>query len=589
MELQTYFSIINKRKKLIAIVFSVLFLMIVVVTLLIPPKYSSTAGLRVLTPIGGGTNYLNFDIYYATRLMNTYASMASSTTVADEIKKKFNLTTTPDISADIIPDSELIRITVSEREPVLSASIANSIAEILLANKNETTLQAQTSSEAAINTQLKEINQRLSDARNKHKDIFIPYTQNNDRIAVLNSQIQSDLQMIVTMTDRIGQGRQNRVAADILTSQETQLTALQTKLDQERAQLDSMNTKSAEDSNLIANAEREIALIEQEYTNMVNQLDQIKALQVLQGSSDPLVLVDRAEPEKSPSSPNYLLVFILGFFISLFVAVLAAMALENLDDTYVSPGQITSLAKAPLWGEIPEKKTLPAKELISDEDETKSDPKINELEIQSILQNKSLRSLIISSVDDSEGDAEASVRLATEFARIGRKTVLVDANINAPSIHKHFQTVENDQGLYEVLGEKTSLDSALKKSGKSNLCILAAGLPDVNKDNKIDPEKMSELIDQLQSKFSIVIIDIPSMMTLNGDDNFITRTDGVILVIGFGSSRKKNIRANIDLLEKLHTPLLGYIHSHEEKLSSSQSFLEKMINRKADSDLTNLQ
>lgn len=589
MELQIYFSIITKRKKLIAIVFSVLFLLIVVITLLIPPKYSSTARLRVLTPISGGTNYLNFDIWYATRLMNTYASMASSTTVVDEIKKKFNLTSTPDINAVVIADSELIRITVLDRDPVLSASISNSIAEILLANKNGAAIQAQTSSKEAINLQLKDISQKLNDARNKHKEIFVPYTQNNTRIAILTAQIQSDLQMSVTMRDRIEQGRQNGVGADILTAQEAQFTALLSKIDQERAQLDTMNTKAAEDSDLIANTQREITLIEQEYTNIVNQLDQIKALQALQSSSDALVLVDRAEPNARPFSPNYLLVFILGIFISVFVAVLAAIALENFDDTYISPSQISTLAKTPLWGEIAKKKYPPAKEAITNEGEKSIDPKISELEIHNIPQNNSLKSLIISGVDDSDGDAMASIRLATEFAQTGRKTILVDGNLNAPSIHKHFRKIENDQGLNEVLCKNVSLDSAIKKSGKANLCILTAGLSDAKMDTKIDPQKMSEIIDQLQSKFSMVIIDIPSMTALKGKDDFVTRTDGVILVIGFGNSRRKNIQANINILEKLNTPLLGYVHSREEKPSTSQSFLEKIINRKADSDLVNLQ
>ncbi|MHC1785266.1 MAG: hypothetical protein AB9891_21390 [Anaerolineaceae bacterium] len=579
MELQTYLSIVNKRKKQIAIGFSALFLLVVIITLLIPPKYSSTARLRVLTPIGGGTNYLNFDIWYATRLMNTYASMASSSAVKDEIKKKFNRATDLDISATVIADSELIRITVLDSDPIMSASIANSIAEILLANKNDSAIQAQTASDAVISNQLEAVTQKLIAARAKYRDIYIPYTQNNNRISALNTQIQNDQNLYISIKDRIEAGRQTNTSAAVLNAQESQLEEIQARIDQKSAEVDAMNAKAAEDANLIDSAQSDIALLENQYSNIVLQMDQMKSLQALQYGSESLILVDEALASRSPSIPNYLLVFILGFFLSLFVSVMVAVTLENMDDSFLSPNQISALHRTPFWGETFNQGESQFNQFSDSEVQGQMYPRINELKIENFPQNQSLRSLIISGVEKESSITSTMVKMALEFARQGRKTVLIDGNFNNPMVQTHFLSVGNEYGLWDVLVGKVSLKAALSETGRNNLAVLTAGQPEGKIENQINFAKMGKIVEELQTRYSMVIIGIPCISEWRRDDSFIYQTDGVVLAIEYGNSHKRNISKMIAYLENLNIPMLGYILAHEQKITPSSHHPENTADR----------
>jgi capsular exopolysaccharide synthesis family protein len=589
MELRTYLSIINKRKKLIAIVFFLLFLLVVIVTLLIPPKYSSTARLRVLTPIGGGTNYLNFDIWYATRLMNTYASMASSSTIIDEVRKKFNLTSDPDISATVIADSELIRITVLDYDPVLSASIANSIAEILLANKNSSAIQAQSAADSVLSSQLDAVNQKLSDARARYRDIFIPYTQNNSKISLLTAQIQNDQNMYITIKDRIESGRQQTaISPTILAAQEAQLADLQSHIDQNTSNLETMQSKAAEDSNLINDAQSEITLIQAQYSNIVTQMDQMKSLQALQYSSEGLIVVDQAVPGRTPASPNYMLVFVLGFFISLFLAVMIAITVENLDDTYISPNQIATLNRTPFWGETSKQDTSPVNQVVGRNNPNKTTRKVSELNIDNFPNNQSLRSLVLAGVEDETSESQTWVKLALEFAQQGRKTLLIDGNMNNPSVHTHFLSTVNEWGLRDVLDGKITLAAAIKETGRKDLSVLTAGQSDGKPARTIDSEKMIRILDDLSTRFSMIVLGVTSLSSIRGNDEFISKTDGVVIVIEYGNSHKKHIRENIELVHNLNVPLLGYIIAHKDKVTLTSHIPQDGTNSKIVPDLDNI-
>lgn len=329
MEMQTYLDIIMRRKKVILGVFLILIVIIAAVSLLIPPKYASTVSIRVLTPTSGGTNYVNFDIYYANRLMNTYLSMATSNLILDDVVKKHNLSDYPNVKAEAIPDTEIVKITVLERNPSRAVEIANSVALSLLSHNAEITLRTNTIAEASLNDQINEKKEQILEAQERYKSLIIPNSQNNSRIANLSSQIESNQDLYVTMYDRYETGRQGNIDSTILSSQAAFLTNLKIQLDDERASLEELNVKAADLAEQIRFALREVTLLEQESSSLSTQLDQIKALRAIQGSTETLLVIDHATPAKRPASPNYLLVISLGLVFSLFMAILAGFIQEN--------------------------------------------------------------------------------------------------------------------------------------------------------------------------------------------------------------------------------------------------------------------
>src|SRR5512136_889415 len=96
------------------IIITLVVTMVVVIlgTQLQTPIYESSTTLRIATSAGTQLSYQDYQ--YADRLMNTYIEIATSKPVLDELMKRLKLSKSPDIKAEILANTELIKITVDD-------------------------------------------------------------------------------------------------------------------------------------------------------------------------------------------------------------------------------------------------------------------------------------------------------------------------------------------------------------------------------------------------------------------------------------------------------------------------------------------
>jgi capsular polysaccharide biosynthesis protein/MinD-like ATPase involved in chromosome partitioning or flagellar assembly len=561
MELATYIEIILRRKKIILGIFLFLLVLIVLVSLIIPPKYASSVSLRVLTPRSGGMNYVNFDIYYANRLMNTYVSLASSNSVLDEVKKSLKLTEISDVEAEIIPDTELVKITVKDRNSGMAVQIANAIANQLLSRNSEISREANSAAENSLNDQINKKKEQLSQAKNDYKALINPNSQTNSRITSLQNQIQSDQALYVTLYDRYEVGRQGVIDPATTSSQSAALSSLKAQIDEEKSTLEILNIKASDDSEQIRSSLRDVTLLEQEYLSLVTQLDQVRALQTIQGSTETLIIVEHATPATKPASPNYLLVYSIGFVLSLFLAILVAFIIDNMDPNLFSSDQIQALTHIPLLGRIRKIKKDPDSDEESSEYDFTCDAQIN---LRPIIQNKAIRSVILSGLYNECNSSLHSVNLGRAFAESGINTVLLDANLDTPSVHSLFPKISNVNGLSQVLAGKIELDKAIKESGLENLSILPAG----KTGGVIGSQELKEIIQQLIQIYSMVVVNISPVDTGSDTVNLISCVDGIILLLNLDKMKKNDLKSFITRYLQLNPSIIGFLDYQEDSLAA---------------------
>jgi succinoglycan biosynthesis transport protein ExoP len=137
MELGAYLAILWRRKWVIAVTATVTVTVVVIGTLMATPKYVASTTLRVLTAAGGSADWVDYDIMYTDRLMNTYIKIATSRPVLGELVRRLGLGKPPQIEVEILPDTELFQITVEDPNPIVAREAANALAEILVARSEE--------------------------------------------------------------------------------------------------------------------------------------------------------------------------------------------------------------------------------------------------------------------------------------------------------------------------------------------------------------------------------------------------------------------------------------------------------------------
>jgi capsular polysaccharide biosynthesis protein len=134
MELKRYLDTVWRRKWVIAITFAVTLAVVVAGTLMMRPIYTATAILRVGTVAAGSLDYVSFDTRYGDRLMNTYVQIAATRPVLDELRARLGMASLPSVTAEVIANTELIRVTANDPDPARAARAAQALAEIVVAH-----------------------------------------------------------------------------------------------------------------------------------------------------------------------------------------------------------------------------------------------------------------------------------------------------------------------------------------------------------------------------------------------------------------------------------------------------------------------
>ncbi|MDQ6766433.1 MAG: septum site-determining protein MinD [Candidatus Eremiobacteraeota bacterium] len=120
------------------------------------------------------------------------------------------------------------------------------------------------------------------------------------------------------------------------------------------------------------------------------------------------------------------------------------------------------------------------------------------------------RALVVTSGKGGVGKTTVTANLGAALADAGKKVVVVDADVGLRNLDV-VMGLENRVRLHslDVIEEQCTLDEALVRDRLRRSLMLLPAAQNRDKD-EIDPEDMHDLVDELQEKFDIVLIDCPA-------------------------------------------------------------------------------
>jgi capsular polysaccharide biosynthesis protein len=187
LDFLAYVKIIWSRKNVFSATAAAALIVVILWTVLTPATYEAAATLRVETNPGGSLGSVN--ITYADRLMNTYVLLATSTPVLDEMKLDLGLSKSPVIKAEIVPNTELIRISVDSIDPKIAMKAANLAADILIQRITDPqTMNTQTN---ALESQLATAEKDLQSAQAAYIDAVLHTPEDSERILSIRNTIDA--------------------------------------------------------------------------------------------------------------------------------------------------------------------------------------------------------------------------------------------------------------------------------------------------------------------------------------------------------------------------------------------------------------
>lgn len=169
-----------------------------------------------------------------------------------------------------------------------------------------------------------------------------------------------------------------------------------------------------------------------------------------------------------------------------------------------------------------------------------------------------LKTLAFISSLPHEGKSFIAGSVAVSLAADGNKTLLVDADMRRPTVHKRFRA-ENSVGLSNYLTSNIDFESVLKESFVENLTLVTAGPISPNPTEILGGARMKEFIEEAKKRYDRIIIDCPPITGI-GDGVVVGALVGhLIMVIEAGETPIDLIKQNQKQLERAQVKILGVI------------------------------
>ncbi len=165
--------------------------------------------------------------------------------------------------------------------------------------------------------------------------------------------------------------------------------------------------------------------------------------------------------------------------------------------------------------------------------------------------------LVMSSSRPREGKSTVAANLAIVTSELGRRVLLVDADMRKPSQHRIWRQDPN-VGLSSVLTGQISFEDAVIELDP-NLYLLTAGVIPPNPVALIDSSQMGVLIAEWSRDFDVVIIDAPPL-TVAADATILSKqSNGLVFVCRPGVADKDSIDTCNEILTQSGQNVLGMV------------------------------
>jgi len=371
----------------------------------------------------------------------------------------------------------------------------------------------------------------------------------------------------------------------LISAYNSKLLELENLVSKYESQLSSLPEKYLEYSRF----QRDKVILDETYTLMKQKLEEAKINEASQLGK--IRIVDSAKPNLDKHSPNAKIIIILALFFGFSLGIGFILLREFLDSTIKSIEEIERrglaiLAIIPAIGNANNKKTkkkgyrlnlkLSNPEKIERRLLTHEDPKSPISEAYRSLRTSLMydgkeedcKMILVSSPGPGEGKTTTVANLAITYANMGKKTLLVDADLRKPVLHKMFKNSHN-KGLTNFLSNSNkNIEDVLCDSGVENLSIITSGVVPPNPSELLASDNMNEFINRIKKNFDVVLFDTPPLIAVT-DAFVITKfVNKFLLVVRASVTQKGALERSLVNMNNMDHSIDGVIFNGVDESST---------------------
>jgi len=271
-------------------------------------------------------------------------------------------------------------------------------------------------------------------------------------------------------------------------------------------------------------------------------------------------IVDPAKTPFEPVRPKKLLNTILGCLVGLVGGVSGAFLKEYWDHSVKTVDEVKHHLELSTLAAVPKAKsrhfTLYAPgSPISESFHTLG------ASVQQLCKGNGINTILVTSASHGEGKTVISANLAVSLSSIeGKKVLMVDANMRKPDLYKFFE-VRPKSNLVEVLANGKTIK--VDQTDIKNLHLISSE-GEAEPSRFLASDTMKIFMRRVKSEYDYVIIDSPALIPYPDASILGFETEGIILVVKFGTTRREAVERAKSLLDKSQRKVLGAVLNNVE-------------------------
>ena len=167
--------------------------------------------------------------------------------------------------------------------------------------------------------------------------------------------------------------------------------------------------------------------------------------------------------------------------------------------------------------------------------------------------------IVMTSCTQNEGKTRITLNLAISLAEIGKKVLLLDADLRKSVLLGRVDVEGGVKGLTHFLSKQEPLMNVMYATNIPNLHMIFAGLVPPNPAELLSDKYFDAMLNALRENYDYILIDSPPLGNVIDSAVIAGRCDGSILVIESGWNSWRFEKEIKEQLEKTGCPILGVI------------------------------
>ena len=162
----------------------------------------------------------------------------------------------------------------------------------------------------------------------------------------------------------------------------------------------------------------------------------------------------------------------------------------------------------------------------------------------------------VTSAKPSEGKSLTAANIAISYAMLGKKVLLVDADMRKPT-QRRLWKVDVSTGLCDFLAKIWKLE--VVKVKELPLWIVCTGTIPPNPSELLASDRMKRFVEECAKRYDYVIIDTPPINTVADASVLAEQVTGYVLVVQSGKTRQVDVRVALSALREVNATIVGLL------------------------------